>query len=177
MLLKAKAVFSGCQSLTRIVLNEKSETITDTAFYICRSLKEVVIPDSVKTIEIKAFHGNSSLEHIDLPSSLKTIGQDAFMYCSSLTEITIPSGVTEIQNSAFYGCTNLTSFIDYADPKKIGRNLFGKHSEDLVVFCEPTGNTAEYMAANGINFTDIDWIYQGKVTVKTCNNSMTMLSV
>ena len=170
VLMKAKGVFSGCQSLTRIVLNDKTETINDTAFYNCSSLKEVVMPDSVKVIEIKAFHGNKSLAHIDLPSSLKTICKEAFMYCSSLTDITIPSGVTEIQEGAFSGCNNLTSFIDYADPPRIGRGLFGSRNSNLVVFCEPVGNTAEYMAANGINYKDIDWVYQGKITVKTGND-------
>jgi len=164
--LKGKRVFSTCRSLTSIVLGGNMETIPDGSFYSCNMLKEVVVPDTVKTIEYCAFY-YTALNAIDLPSSLKTIGESAFVGCSSLTEITIPSGVTSIGNRAFSDCTNLKSYIDYADPKQIGNNLFGKHSSELVVYCEPTGYTAEYMAANGINFQDIDWVYQGKITVKT----------
>ena len=76
--------FSGCSSLTEIVISNSVTSIGDWAFYNCSSLTEIVIPGSVTSIGNYAFEG-----------------------CSSLTEIVIPNGVTSIESNAFKGCSSL----------------------------------------------------------------------
>lgn len=83
-------------------------SIGESAFSGCSSLTEIMIPDSVTSIKRFAFDGCRSLTKITLPDGVTSIGEQAFYKCSSLTEITLPDSVTSIQRNAFLGCTGLT---------------------------------------------------------------------
>ena len=84
-------------------------SIGRSAFSGCSSLTSIVIPESVKSIGYKAFDGCKSLTSIVIPDSVTSIGIEAFKYCSSLTSIVIPDSVTSIGYEAFDGCKSLTS--------------------------------------------------------------------
>ena len=101
--------FSGCSSLTNIIIPDSVTSIGDYAFYECNSLTNIIIPDSVTSIGYLAFSGCSSLTNIIIPDSVTSIGYGAFNECSSLTNIIIPDSVTSIGTCAFSGCSSLTS--------------------------------------------------------------------
>ncbi len=108
--------FSGCSSLSTIILSSSVQTIGIYAFEGCSGLTSIVIPSSVQTIEYSAFEGCSSLTSIKISSSVQTIGNDAFSGCSSLTSIKIPSSVQTIEGYAFYGCSGLKTVIIDSTP-------------------------------------------------------------
>ena len=99
--------FSGCDSLSEIVIPSSVTSIGYSAFFCCDSLSEIVIPSSVTSIGKGAFSSCDSLSEIVIPSSVTSIGDHAFSGCDSLSEIVIPSGVTSIGNYAFSGCSSL----------------------------------------------------------------------
>ena len=66
------AVFYGCKSLRRVMLNEGPETLSD--YYS------------------SGVFGNSGIEEITLPSTLKKIDRYAFSECNSLRTIYVRSG-------------------------------------------------------------------------------------
>ena len=103
------SAFSGCSSLTSIVIPESVTSIGICAFSGCSSLTSIVIPDGVTSIAWRAFYNCSSLTSIVIPDSVTSIGRLAFRDCSSLTSIVIPDGVTSIGEWAFKYCKSLTS--------------------------------------------------------------------
>ena len=116
--------FSGCDSLSEIVIPSSVTSIGDWAFYGCRSLSEIVIPSSVTSIGDLAFDNCSSLSEIVIPSSVTNIGDSAFCGCRSLSEIVIPSSVTSIGNCAFSGCRSLSKIIIPDSVTNIGNGAF-----------------------------------------------------
>lgn len=79
------------------------------AFSGCTSLTSVIIPNSVTSIEFQAFNGCSSLTSVTIPDGVTSLGTSAFERCTSLTEVIIPDSVTFFDGFAFAGCTSLTS--------------------------------------------------------------------
>ena len=73
------------------------------AFSGCSSLTSVVIPEGVTSIGDSAFNGCSSLTSVVIPEGVTSIGSEAFYGCSSLTSVVIPEGVTSIGGRAFWG--------------------------------------------------------------------------
>ena len=68
-----------------VEIGDSVTTIGFSAFSGCRSLTEIVIPDSVTSIGFSAFYGCTSLTEIVIPDSVTSIGEGAFENCSSLT--------------------------------------------------------------------------------------------
>jgi len=83
--------------------------IGDSAFSGCHTLTEIIIPDSVTSLGSSAFSGCSALTKIAIPGSITTIASSAFSECSSLTDVTICEGVTTLNSNVFYKCENLTN--------------------------------------------------------------------
>merc|ERR1740136_292024 len=63
--------FSGCRSLTSIVIPYSITTIGFGAFFGCNSLTSIVIPD-LRTISLSAFEGCTELTTIHAPSFFTT---------------------------------------------------------------------------------------------------------
>ena len=139
--------FSGCSSLTSVIIDNTVQSIGEEAFSGCGSLTSVNLGTSVKSIGREAFYACGNLKSITLPTSVTTISQQAFLLCSGLTEITIPDSVTSIGTFAFrqcgalesihfgkgitsvpeyccYGCGNLTSVTFSGSLKTIGGHAF-----------------------------------------------------
>lgn len=104
-------------------------SIGDKAFSGCSSLTSVIIPNSVTSIGNSAFSGCGSLTSVTIPNSVTSIGDGAFWHCESLTSVTIPNSVTSIGDEAFSGCRSLASIIIPNNPRiKIEWPLFGSES-------------------------------------------------
>ena len=105
------SAFSGCRSLSNIVIPDGVTSIGHYAFSSCTSLSNIVIPDSVTSIGDYAFEGCASLSDIVVPDSVTSIGSDSFRGCRSLSNIVIPDNVTSIGSNAFRDCSSLSNIV------------------------------------------------------------------
>ena len=107
-------------------------SIGESAFSGCSSLTSIVIPDGVTSIGESAFSGCSSLTSIVIPDSVISIGKSAFSGCSSLTSIVIPDSVTSIGWSAFLGCDSLGEvYYTGTEEQWNALNIIGANNESL----------------------------------------------
>ena len=113
--------FENCISLERVSLLSAITSIG--GFSGCTSLSEIVLPDTIEEIDYGAFSRCYNLKTINLPKGLKVIGSHAFEE-SGLNSITIPGGVVEIGTFAFYGCKNLETVVLESGIKCIAPNAF-----------------------------------------------------
>ena len=116
--------FFNCSSLTNITIPESVTNIYDAAFSDCTSLTSIIIPDSVTNIGDEAFSNCSSLTSITIPDSITNIGYGVFRNCSNLSNIIIPDSVTNIGDEAFSGCSSLTSVSIGNSVTSIGADAF-----------------------------------------------------
>lgn len=105
------ACFSGCTSLTTIILPNSIKTLPESTFRGCTNLKHVTLPNALTSIGNQAFYQCINLEEIELPSTVKSIGGNAFFSCSQLSSVILPSSLTSIGEGCFNGCTSVTSIL------------------------------------------------------------------
>ena len=124
------AVFSGCDNLSSVILQEGVSFISWYMFEGCASLKNVTIPGSVRWIRGKAFEGTKWLEdrqkenalvivnnnlidaslcsgEVIIPDGVEEISDVAFSDCNSLLSVTVPDSVASINGFEFWGCSSL----------------------------------------------------------------------
>ena len=118
--------FSGCSSLTSIVISNSVVIIGDSAFRYCNSLSKIVIPNSVTSIGDWAFSDCTFLSNIVIPDSVTSIGDDVFRNCSSLSNIVIPNSVTSIGDEAFMHCSSLLNIVIPDSVTNIGDYAFAQ---------------------------------------------------
>lgn len=83
---ETKCVLAGCNA--SVIPSDGSVTgIWLTAFSGCRTVTHMVIPEGVTLIATDAFFGCEAMTRIDLPSTLTDISEYAFESCTALTEI------------------------------------------------------------------------------------------
>ena len=128
-----KFAFSGCSSLTSIVIPNSVTNIGDAIFGNCENLNSIKVlegnskydsrDDCNAIIETSLDKIVQSCNATVIPESVTSIGHCAF-YENSISDITIPSSVISIDMSAFYGCKNLTNIIIPESVNRIGSNAF-----------------------------------------------------
>lgn len=103
-------MFAGCVSLsggaTQTDMSMMPTTVTNVgarAFSGCRSLTAMVLPDSVIAIGESAFLGCSMLRNMTLSRNLTELPDYAFYGCSSLESMIVPESVVYIGNRFFCG--------------------------------------------------------------------------
>ncbi len=139
--------FRGCNSLVSVNFAESSQLtdIDNFAFSGCSSLKNITIPNSATIIRGYAFQNCSALTSIVFTknSQLNSIGWGTFSGCSALTSINIPSGITSIGRAAFQNCSALTSivFTKNSQLNSIGDSAFSRCSA-LTSINIPSGVTS-----------------------------------
>lgn len=113
------AVFSGCTSLTRFVVEEGSTVYkavdgvlfsADGSHLICypsAKYGSYTVPEGTRYIDYGAFRSARYLYGVDFPSTLVEIGGYAFSYCSGLYSITLPANIQTVEDDAFRSCTGL----------------------------------------------------------------------
>ena len=150
------SAFSGCSSLTSVVIPDSVTYIGDKAFYECYNLPSIDIPDSVTYIGDEAFWACSGFISVVIPDSVITIGKSAFDDCDNLISVVIGEGVTTIGRWAFEGCSSLTEITIPIGVTYIGYQAFdGCGADGITIYCEaqsqPSGWDAEWSGSKGVN--------------------------
>lgn len=117
-------IFTGCESLTKLVIPEGMTAIPSYGFNKCDYLETVELPDTIDTIKNHTFYGCTNLNTVTIPENVTYIGKSAFYNCESIQSIEIPDGVTELALYAFDGCTGLKSAVLPDSIEKIGFRAF-----------------------------------------------------
>lgn len=138
-----ESIFSNCDKLKSVQLNENMLEIPKQMFWGCGALRNIKLPKNLKKIGDSAFH-SAGLEEIEIPESVTSIGEDVFgftnlkklvlpqnitkinvktfYWCNKLEKVYIPAKVTYIDMDAFEGCSALTD-IYYAGTEKQWANI------------------------------------------------------
>ena len=143
------SAFSGCRSLSNIIIPDSVTSIGDGAFYGCSSLTNIVLPDSVTSIGSNAFRDCSSLSNIVISDSVTSIGDYAFEGCASLSDIVVPDSVTSIGSDSFRGCRSLSNIVIPDNVTSIGSNAFRDCSSlSNIVISDSVTNIGDWAFVN-----------------------------
>ena len=118
-------MFSGCQKLYYLVLNEGIEEIGWHIISDTPKLTSVNIPKTTRIME--AAFGYSSITSAVVPGTVTSWAQ-AFNNSTALRTVTIEDGVTNIDHNVFAGCTKLQSANIPASVTNIDAFAFGNCS-------------------------------------------------
>lgn len=152
--------FSGCKSITEIILPINLETIYDYAFSGCSSISNIILPPNLKMIGGNAFSGCCSAESIVIPPSVKFIGVGAFEGCSSLKHIKICGTFSQItiEERAFEG-VNPECIVEVSDGEEYNfskepslsqltiANLYSAKTEITIAEGETTIAEGDYLGS------------------------------
>lgn len=95
--------FKNC-GLETVTMGSRLVKISKSAFSGCGSLTSIIMPDSVTSIGASAFSGCGSLASVTISSGVSTIAENVFGGCKNLTSVVIPDSVTNIGSGAFSDC-------------------------------------------------------------------------
>ncbi|MCM1144895.1 MAG: leucine-rich repeat protein [Blautia sp.] len=93
--------FADCESLERVVLPKRLQTLPQYTFQNCANLKEVTLQEGLVEIGNHVFENCSSLDEILFPSTVTTVRDYAFRNCTGLRKATLNEGLITIGSQAF----------------------------------------------------------------------------
>ncbi len=82
--------FFGCVNLKTVVLDGITE-IKEATFSGCTSITDLILPDTLEVIGVSAFSGCTGLNELTIPESVTTISENAFYNCTNLYYVQIDS--------------------------------------------------------------------------------------
>ena len=138
-------LFSQCEKLTDVTIEEGITKIGDRAFFECDSLTEIEIPSTVKTIGVRAFGMCNGFTEFRVPDTVKKIEKQAFAGCENLIVVDIPASVTEIGEEALgFGGHYYSESSDHG---------LGYYETKNFTICAPNGSKGmEYAKSNEFNY-------------------------
>ena len=141
-------MFSGCYSLTSLIIPDSVTSIGGYAFDGCRSITSVIIPDSVTSIGENAFGGCHSLTSFTISDNVTSIENELFSGCYSLTSLIIPDSVTNIGIGAFSSCYGMAEYHlkPTTPPTLSNTNAFSGIPDDCIIYV-PQGSLEAYQTA------------------------------
>ena len=148
--------FSGCESLSSVVLPSSLLVLGEGAFRDCTSLMSIVIPENVSTIGDGAFMSCKNLTDVDL-SDVNVINSYAFYGCETLRQIVLPESVVSVNGLAFCGCPELKRMYVYSDVCTLELNE-DTVSDTAVIFGHIDSPAQEYANVFGRKFVDIETV-------------------
>ena len=125
--------------------------INDGAFSGCTSITSIVIPNSVTYLGDAAFDGCTNLSSVTIGTGVTGFYYLLFQNCTSLINLTVPSNILIINAESFYGCLNLTNInIDPNNPNytSVDGVVFNKNITTLVLY--PIGKIGSYSIPNTV---------------------------
>ena len=120
-----RGLFTGCESLNKVVLPSKLTELGEEAFSYCTQLQSVNLPVTLTKLGDKVFWGDKSLTSINIPDKIIEIPSYLFEDCSSLVKVSLSDKITTIGYSAFNNCGKLSDFTLPSSVKSIGSSAFG----------------------------------------------------
>lgn len=165
---------TGIESgLEKVIIQDGTESIGGSAFYMCEKLNTITLPDSVTSIGYWAFYdtgcyndwedseddvlyiGNHFISAYqgkstpcDIKSGTKTIADYAFFACRDLPGITIPDSVESIGNHAFESSNSLTNITIPKSVTSIGSEAFYSCFDLADINVDP--DNPAYCSENGV---------------------------
>lgn len=174
------SAFSGCTSLTNVVIPNSVTSIGSYAFRSCSGLKSIFIPDSVSKIGSSAF-AVSGLSTIRLSESLRVIETGTFVF-TDLRDVVIPASVSLIEGGyivmwlegyepgAFWFTSLSAARFEGNAPEISGDDgfyAFGSFNENMTIYYLP--GTTDWGATFDDKPTAL-WILPEPVILKTPGN-------
>lgn len=117
----------------------------------CTSLSSLVIPESLMSISEYAFSRCQSLSNVKISSGVKNIGEGAFWDCVNLSSVTLGKDVECIGGYAFNNCIALSELHSYAiaAPQVQGNYVFDGIDKNICTLSVPVGSKNGYETAHG----------------------------
>ncbi|MBQ0154363.1 MAG: leucine-rich repeat domain-containing protein [Bacteroidales bacterium] len=110
--------------LTKLVLSNDIQNVTNYAFQDCNSLECIYVNDSIDSIETMAFANCTQLKNIHFSKGVRYIGDKAFVNCAQLKRIHLSGNVQYIGNDVFANCTQLKNVHFPKNVQDIGKDIF-----------------------------------------------------
>jgi hypothetical protein len=123
--------------LTNVLIGNGVTNIGVRAFSGCWSLSSIVVPDNVITVEEWAFF-SSGLTRVSIGDGVTSVGRIAFSFCSALRNITFGRSVTNIGDTAFSYCTSLRGVYFKGNAPELGLHVFEEFDPTIVYYLPGT---------------------------------------
>ncbi len=118
--------------LTKIVIPNGTEEISNSMFEGCTGLKEIVMPDSVTRVGDYAFSGCTGIEKMTMSKNLRIIGRSAFANCDGLDKLVLPISLESI---VLYGLNSIAGEIHYEGTTAQWAMVTKTESTQKIIYC------------------------------------------
>ena len=154
-----ESAFGDCTSLAEVTL-PRSVTALDAAFSGCTSLTDILLEEGSEFLKLDGaiytkdmttllcYPAGRAAETLRIPDSVVRLGQYAFAGCELVAEIVLPEGVTELPESAFWGCKGLKRINLPKGLKRVGDRAF-TYCESLTELSLP--RSVEYIGESAFS--------------------------